>query len=94
VLQKRDDAGLVGAMDEDGAVLVPDRTIDSHRHCHTREGIGHALQAGKQATGSFIQQPSKGTATGILNIAGWCSILFLTQTVVAKQQAKPECALK
>jgi hypothetical protein len=81
-------------MDEDGTFLVPDRTIDLHRHCHTRKCIGHAREAEKQATGSFIQQPSKGTATGILNIAGWCSILFLTQTFVAKQQAKPECALK
>jgi hypothetical protein len=27
---------------------------DLHRYCHTREGIGHSLQAGEQATSSFV----------------------------------------
>jgi hypothetical protein len=29
-----------------------------HRYCHTREGVGHDLQAGESATGSFIQGAS------------------------------------
>jgi hypothetical protein len=28
--------------------------IDLDRCCHTQQGIGHALQAGEQATGSFM----------------------------------------
>jgi hypothetical protein len=31
-----------------------DNDEDLHRYCHTREGIGHALQAGEQATSSFV----------------------------------------
>jgi hypothetical protein len=33
--------------------------VDLHRYCHTREGIGHALQAGRPATGSFFPRPGK-----------------------------------
>jgi hypothetical protein len=32
---------------------------DLNRYCHTWEGIGHALQAGGQATGCFLNVPTK-----------------------------------
>jgi hypothetical protein len=30
---------------------------DLHRYCHTGEGVGHALQAGEQATSGFVNIP-------------------------------------
>jgi hypothetical protein len=45
--------------------VVQDKVVasdddDLHRHCHTRKGIGHALQAGEQATSSFFKVLVKG----------------------------------
>jgi hypothetical protein len=44
--------GLCNLLPSLGNRVLIDRLIDLHRSCHTREGIGHALQAEEQATGS------------------------------------------